>query len=373
MSGKVAKKEHAQIVVGAEVDRVAAARPLRDGDHGAQGRATARSSTKSSSTSAGWRTSSRGSTASSAPTRSRSRPSPRSPSSTSARTSSSCSRSCRRRRTSSAAKLRAQFHPLRFQRWAFSDLNPVARVARPGGGRRSSAQRAGRRRRQRAAQGREGGVRRAISASLDYYRAMRDATSEAAFFPTYGNVFSLYIADKHDGAESRRRAHRRAARAAVREGGARVDRRRRLSGSARARRVPARAQGRAAARCRGLQMKQELIADYADAAARTCRPTSGAASAASRRSSCATSRSEALATLPKLLRDRCRPRRASSRSCARSSPTSACSARSRRREQLAMIEHIGETLAVSTQRGVAQGGRSKATATARKRAANRRR
>jgi hypothetical protein len=36
----------------------------------------------------------------------------------------------------------------------------------------------------------------AISASLDYYRAMRDAMSEAAFFLTYGNVFSLYVADK---------------------------------------------------------------------------------------------------------------------------------------------------------------------------------
>ena len=36
----------------------------------------------------------------------------------------------------------------------------------------------------------------AISASLDYYRAMRDAMSEAAFFTTYGNVFSLYVADK---------------------------------------------------------------------------------------------------------------------------------------------------------------------------------
>jgi hypothetical protein len=27
---------------------------------------------------------------------------------------------------------------------------------------------------------------------------MRDATSEAAFFQTYGNVFSLYLADKHE-------------------------------------------------------------------------------------------------------------------------------------------------------------------------------
>ncbi len=39
----------------------------------------------------------------------------------------------------------------------------------------------------------------AISASLDFYRENRDATSEAAFFQTYGNVFSLYLADKHAG------------------------------------------------------------------------------------------------------------------------------------------------------------------------------
>jgi len=34
-----------------------------------------------------------------------------------------------------------------------------------------------------------------LSASLDYYRDLRDATSEAAFFLVYGNLFSLYLAD----------------------------------------------------------------------------------------------------------------------------------------------------------------------------------
>jgi hypothetical protein len=33
-------------------------------------------------------------------------------------------RSCKRCRTSTSAKLSRVFHPLRFQRWAFSDLNP---------------------------------------------------------------------------------------------------------------------------------------------------------------------------------------------------------------------------------------------------------
>jgi len=36
-----------------------------------------------------------------------------------------------------------------------------------------------------------------VSASLDYYRAMRDATSEATFFQTYGNMFGLFMADRH--------------------------------------------------------------------------------------------------------------------------------------------------------------------------------
>ena len=56
----------------------------------------------------------------------------------------------------------------------------------------------------------------------------------------------------------------RSARAAVRQGSAGIDRRRRLCGGARARRVPARAQGRAACRCRGSVMRQELAEDYAD-------------------------------------------------------------------------------------------------------------
>jgi hypothetical protein len=44
-------------------------------------------------------------------------------------------------------------------------------------------------------------VSEGISASLDYYREIRDATSEAQFFQTYGNVFSLYLADKHEADE----------------------------------------------------------------------------------------------------------------------------------------------------------------------------
>jgi hypothetical protein len=37
-----------------------------------------------------------------------------------------------------------------------------------------------------------------VSASLDHYRALRDAKSEAQFFTTFGNMFSLFVADKHE-------------------------------------------------------------------------------------------------------------------------------------------------------------------------------
>jgi pimeloyl-ACP methyl ester carboxylesterase len=46
-------------------------------------------------------------------------------------------------------------------------------------------------------------VSEAISASLDYYRTVRDATSEALFFYTNGNLLSLYLVD---GLEAKERA-----------------------------------------------------------------------------------------------------------------------------------------------------------------------
>ena len=93
------------------------------------------------------------------------------------------------------AKLSRQMHPLRFQRWAFSDLNPWLAWLEP-------AAQMVKAQRQPVAAGNPGNtlqkmVSEGISASLDYYREIRDANSEAAFFQTYGNVFSLYMADKH--------------------------------------------------------------------------------------------------------------------------------------------------------------------------------
>jgi pimeloyl-ACP methyl ester carboxylesterase len=123
------------------------------------------------------------------------------------------------------AKLGRDFHSLRFQRWAISDANPWLAWLAPA----AEAVRA-----QRKALGPQDPVRKAegamselVSASLDYYRALRDATSEAAFFTTYGNMFSLHLADKHEAEEraapgatdSRELPYVKEALASIREGG----------------------------------------------------------------------------------------------------------------------------------------------------------
>lgn len=92
------------------------------------------------------------------------------------------------------ARIGRDMHPLRVQRWAMSDLNPWTAWLGPA----AEAVRASRqaldadhpaRRLERA--GSEW-----MSASLDYYREVRDAATEATFFLTYGNIFGLYLADR---------------------------------------------------------------------------------------------------------------------------------------------------------------------------------
>jgi pimeloyl-ACP methyl ester carboxylesterase len=92
------------------------------------------------------------------------------------------------------AGLLRRFHPLRLQRWAWSDYNPWLAWL-PG-----AAQLAKDKRQPVAA---DHPLRRAeasfvelASATLDYHRALRDAFAEALFFHVYGNLFSLYLADK---------------------------------------------------------------------------------------------------------------------------------------------------------------------------------
>ncbi|MFZ5570223.1 MAG: DUF3141 domain-containing protein [Thermodesulfobacteriota bacterium] len=95
-----------------------------------------------------------------------------------------------------AAKLGRDFHPLRFQRWFVSDLNPFLSLLGP------AAERIKEKREpvgpDQTFRTTEKMVSEWISASLDYYRDLRDATSEALFFQTYGTMFGLYLADKPD-------------------------------------------------------------------------------------------------------------------------------------------------------------------------------
>jgi hypothetical protein len=87
-----------------------------------------------------------------------------------------------------------RLHPLRLQRWAFSDLNPWLAWLAPAA-ELVKAQRqplAGDHPLRRA----EGGLAELASATLEYHRALRDAFTEAAFFHIYGNLFSLYVADR---------------------------------------------------------------------------------------------------------------------------------------------------------------------------------
>jgi pimeloyl-ACP methyl ester carboxylesterase len=92
------------------------------------------------------------------------------------------------------AEFSRAFHPLRFQRWAFSDLNPWLGWLGPAAVRVKSQ-------RQRVAADQP--YRRAerlasetVSAWLDWYRDVRDATCEAAFFHIYGNMFAFILADR---------------------------------------------------------------------------------------------------------------------------------------------------------------------------------
>jgi pimeloyl-ACP methyl ester carboxylesterase len=94
------------------------------------------------------------------------------------------------------AKLARSFHPLRVQHWALSDMNPW--LAWLGG---AAALVKGNR--HAAGNGQplhqmEQAMSELISASLDYYRDVRDALSGAAFFLMYGNIFSMQLAKQSE-------------------------------------------------------------------------------------------------------------------------------------------------------------------------------
>lgn len=88
------------------------------------------------------------------------------------------------------AELLREFHPLRLQNWAFSRLNPWLSWIAPA----AEAVRANRQQVDATNPLRQGEHIGAeiVSAGLDHYRAMRDAATEASFFNTYANLFLLY-------------------------------------------------------------------------------------------------------------------------------------------------------------------------------------
>jgi hypothetical protein len=96
------------------------------------------------------------------------------------------------------AKLARELHPLRVQRWAFSDLNPWLWWLAP------TAEAVTAQRQALApddpARKVESMVSELTSASLDCYRGLRDAVAEATFFQVYGNLFTFYLSDG-DGTE----------------------------------------------------------------------------------------------------------------------------------------------------------------------------
>lgn len=98
-----------------------------------------------------------------------------------------------------SAKLGRTFNSMRVQRWAVSDLNPWMWWLSP----TAKAVKA-----HRQAAPAEHPLRRAertasdlINASLDLYRDLRDASSEATFFSIYSNLFLLYLADRQKASE----------------------------------------------------------------------------------------------------------------------------------------------------------------------------
>jgi pimeloyl-ACP methyl ester carboxylesterase len=100
------------------------------------------------------------------------------------------------------AKLQEVFHPLRFQRWAVSDLNPWLAWLGPA----AAMVRANRKAVEADAPARKGewALSEITSATLEYWRAVRDAMGEASFFQVYGNLFSLYLAEHETAREEAR-------------------------------------------------------------------------------------------------------------------------------------------------------------------------
>jgi hypothetical protein len=249
------------------------------------------------------------------------------------------------------ANLARQFHPLRFQRWAFSDLNPALGWLGP-------AAALVRQHRQpvetdNAATKLEKAASATISASLELYRALRDAASEAAFFQTYGNVFSLYIADKSAAEaaaqpllEARELPFVQEALGAIDEGGY-------AEALARVACLLAR-RGEPLLLSR-LQLKQELLAEYRDLIP-ALTPEQWRRIRGEQEIIVRYEPEKALASLPQLLADR-RDRERLVTLIERLLADDRVQHAKPSTEQLAMVQHIGDTLAVRANASVSDAKR----------------
>ncbi|MFO1312991.1 MAG: DUF3141 domain-containing protein [Burkholderiales bacterium] len=93
-----------------------------------------------------------------------------------------------------AAKLSRVLHPLRAQRWALSDLNPALWWLEPvANAVRAQRQPVGA---EHPARGIEAMGAEITSALLDFQRAVRDALAEATFFEIYGNLGAFYLPEE---------------------------------------------------------------------------------------------------------------------------------------------------------------------------------
>ncbi|AKM42769.1 poly(3-hydroxybutyrate) depolymerase [Burkholderia contaminans] len=93
------------------------------------------------------------------------------------------------------ARLLRDLHPLRFQRWAFSDLNPWLGWLKPAADTvKANRQPADDIEPWRKLERRGSDV---VSASLDFFRAMRDASTESLFFTLYTQPFMLHFAERY--------------------------------------------------------------------------------------------------------------------------------------------------------------------------------
>ena len=105
-----------------------------------------------------------------------------------------------------AADLMRQFHPLRWSRWAISDLNPWLWWLGPA----ASAAAADRQPLAADAPLRqaENSFSQMVAGSLDFWRSYRDAFSKGAFYQVYGNPLAAQLATGQPAAQPRGRRWR---------------------------------------------------------------------------------------------------------------------------------------------------------------------